>query len=424
MYALIDCNSFYASCEQAFRPDLKGKPVVVLSNNDGCIVAANREAKALTTLPMWEPVFQYADELVRMNVHIFSSNYSLYADMSHRVMNLLKKFSPHIEIYSIDEAFLNLEGLAIQDMTVFGKEIRNCILQSTGLPVGVGIAPTKTLAKVANRISKKFQDQLGNVYVIDNEEKRLKALKWLPVEDVWGIGRAYTTKLKLMNIHKAYEFTQLPDSIVRKMMNVVGVRIKYELDGKSCLSLDEVRPAKKAIGTAKSFGEKLSDYHLICEALAHYVSECAVKLRTQKSCANIMTIFIHTNPFSKDDAQYYQNISIQLPQASNSTMELVKHALIGLKTIFKEGYSYKKVGVLLSGLIPENTVQGNLFYQLDVSKHQAIMNTLDKLNLSMGKSTVKVAACGTRRSQWKIKQEQLSPRYTTCWDELLKIKLC
>lgn len=423
MYALIDCNSFYASCEQVFRPDLKGKPVVVLSNNDGCIVAANREAKALADLPMWEPVYKYLDLLQHHEVHIFSSNYTLYADMSQRVMNILTQFSPNIEIYSIDEAFIMLDGLSKIDYTAYGKEIRSTILKNTGLPVGVGIAPTKALAKVANRISKKYAQQLGNVYVIDSEAKREKALKWLKIEDVWGIGRAHAKRLHALQVHTAYAFTQLSDDAVRKQMSVVGLRLKHELEGKSCLSLEEIQAPKKAIGTAKSFGDKLTDYKLIEQALAYYVSECAVKLRKQGSCAQVMMVFLHTNQFSTHDKQYAKNIVVKLPQATHSTIELVKQAAKCLKAIFLDGYRYKKVGVLFSGLVPEDVVQGNLFYQINKPKHDAAMHAMDRLNQRMGKATVKLATCGTQRKKWKIKQEQLSPRYTTHWDELLKIKL-
>ncbi len=423
MYALVDCNSFYASCEQVFRPDLEGKPVVVLSNNDGCIVAANQEAKALTDLPMWQPVFKYQKDLKRLKVNVFSSNYVLYADMSNRVMRTLDAFSPHIEVYSIDEAFLKLEGFEHLDLTNYALKIKNTIKQHTGMPVGVGIAPTKALAKLANHISKKFRDRLQNVYVIDTEEKRIKALKWLRIGDVWGIGRAHKKRLQQKGVYTAYQFTQLSDSLVRKEMSVVGLRLKHELEGKSCLKLEEIRPKKKAIGTAKSFGKKLSSYELISEGLSYYVSECAVKLRKQKSCTQQMMIFLHTNQFSHFDRQYYKNLVVALPQATNSTIELVKYANKALKVIFKEGLRYKKVGVLLTGLAPENEIQGNLFYTIDTEKHHKIMKSLDTINHKMGKATVQVASNGTNRRKWKIKQEQLSPKYTTSWNDLLSVKV-
>jgi len=422
MYALVDCNSFYASCEQIFRPDLEGKPVVVLSNNDGCIVAANMEAKALTALPMWQAVFKFEKELKELKVNIFSSNYVLYADMSNRVMQTLNQFSPEIEVYSIDEAFLKLDNFDYVNLTEYALKIKNTVKKNTGMPVGVGIAPTKALAKLANHISKKFRDQLENVYVIDTEEKRIKALKWLKIGDVWGIGRAHKKRLQQKGVYTAFQFTQLADSLVRKEMGIVGLRLKKELEGKSCLQLEEVRPKKKAIGTAKSFGKKLSDYNLISEALAYYVSECAVKLRKQKSCTQQMMVFLHTNQFSNFDKQYYRNIVVALPQATNSTIELVKYAEKALKKIFRDGYRYKKVGILLTGLMPENEIQGNLFYNIDTSKHKAVMKTLDSLNQKMGKATVQIASSGNNRRKWKIRQEQLSPKYTTSWKELLVVR--
>ena len=272
MYALVDCNSFYASCEQIFRPDLIGKPVVVLSNNDGCIVAANREAKNLTELPLWQPVFKYKELLKKLEVNVFSSNYPLYGDISKRVMNILREFSPNLEIYSIDEAFLLLEGFERYDLTGYALKMKNTIFKNIGMPVGVGIAKSKALAKVASHISKKFRDQLNNVYVIDTEEKRIKALKWLPIGDVWGIGRAHKKRMQQNGIISAYDFTLLSDSYVRKDMGVVGLRLKHELEGKSCLCLEEIRPKKKVIGSAKSFGAKISDYSLISEVLSSIVT--------------------------------------------------------------------------------------------------------------------------------------------------------
>jgi len=252
MYALVDCNSFYASCEQIFRPDLAAKPVVVLSNNDGCIVAANREAKAMTELPMWQPIFKYEKLLKELQINVFSSNYPLYADISNRVMKTLESFSPEIEIYSIDEAFLKLDGYDYYDLTNYAIKIKKTVYQHVGMPVGVGIAATKTLAKVANHISKKFRHRLENVYVIDTEEKRIKALKWLDIGSVWGIGRALKKRLKMQGVHTAYAFTELSDSLVRKEMGVVGLRLKHELEGKSCIALEEVRPKKRQKVLVKS----------------------------------------------------------------------------------------------------------------------------------------------------------------------------
>jgi len=419
MFALVDCNSFYASCEQVFRPDLKGKPVVVLSNNDGCIVAANREAKALADLPMWRPAFEVKDVLKKHNVHVFSSNYALYGDMSRRVMDTLKSFSPNIEIYSIDEAFLNVDFLNI-DLTEYGNTIRQTVHKNTGIPVGVGIAPTKALAKVANKIAKKFTEKLHNVYVIDSEEKRIKALKWLSIEDVWGIGRSHAQRLRSIGVLNAYQFTELQDSWVRKHMSVVGLRLKHELEGKSCLSLEEIVQKKKAIGTAKSFGKLLRDYTTIEEAMCYYISECAEKLRRQQTSANYIMVFIHTNQFRENDTQYYKNTVIKLPIATNDTSVIIKYGIMGLKSIFKEGYNYKKVGILLTGLVPNDEIQGNLFIKPN-EKNSKILKVMDRLNSRYGKATLRSASCGYNRKEWKIKQEQLSPNYTTKYSDILKI---
>ena len=419
MYALVDCNSFYASCEQVFRPDLNGKPVVVLSNNDGCIVAANKEAKALADLPMWRPVFEVKDMLEKHNVHVFSSNYALYGDMSRRVMNTLKTFSPNIEIYSIDEAFLDVDILDI-DLEKYGETIRQTVHRNTGIPVGVGIASTKALAKVAKKIAKKFTDKLHNVYVIDTEEKRVKALKWLKIGDVWGIGRAHAQRLLDVGVKTAYEFTQLQDSWVRKHMSVVGLRLKHELEGKSCLSLEEIVQKKKAIGTAKSFGHLTRDYTLIKEAMCYYISECAEKLRRQNTSANHLLVFIHTNQFRENDAQYYKNTLVKLPLATNDTSVLIKYGIIGLKNIFKEGFNYKKVGILLTGLVPNDEIQGNLFIEPNANNTK-ILKIVNKLNHKYGKASIRSASCGYNRKEWKIKQEQLSPNYTTRFSEILRI---
>lgn len=419
MYGLVDCNSFYASCEQVFRPDLNGKPVVVLSNNDGCIVAANKEAKALADLPMWRPAFEVEDVLKKHNVHVFSSNYALYGDMSRRVMDTLCTFTPNIEIYSIDEAFLNLDFYNM-DLLSYAHKIRETVRKNTGIPVGVGIAPTKALAKVANKIAKKFTDTLGNVFVIDTDEKRIKALKWLKIQDVWGIGRAHAERLISIGVKTAYDFTQLQDSWVRKHMSVVGLRLKHELQGVNALSLEEIQPKKKAIGTAKSFGHLLTDYTLIEEAMCYYISECAEKLRRQQSCANHIMVFIHTNQFRTSDSQYYKNTVIKLPVATSDTSILINYGIIGLKSIFKTGYNYKKVGILLTGLVPSDEIQGNLFVQPN-EKNATILSVVDKMNRRYGKATIRNASCGYSRSEWKIKQQQLSPCYTTKFSDILQI---
>jgi DNA polymerase V len=421
MVALIDCNSFYASCEQVFRPDLWGKPVVVLSNNDGCVIAANREAKALTEIPMFEPVFKIREQLKAHKVSVFSSNYAFYGEMSQRVMNILHQFSPHVEVYSIDESFINVKGIISTDLTTYAAQIRDRVYRYTGLPVGVGIAKTKVLAKVANRIAKKFPKQLDTVYVIDTEEKRIKALKWLKVEDVWGIGRKHAKRLNSIGILTAYDFTQLPAGWVRKHMTVVGLRIWDELNGRPRLWIQELPKPKKGIGTAKSFGRPLEDLGLIEEACAYYISEVAEVLRAQKSCANFINVFLHTNRFSLKDPQYANSITITLPVATNDTLRLIAAAKTALYQIYKPGFRYKKVGVCLLGIIPKEYVQGNLFYP-EKKNVQVLMETFDRLNYKYGKAKVYSALCGNRKKEWQLIQEERGPRYTTRWDELAEIQ--
>ncbi len=420
MVALIDCNSFYASCEQVFRPDLWGKPVVVLSNNDGCVIAANREAKALTDIPMFEPVFKIREQLKAHQVNVFSSNYAFYGEMSQRVMNILHQFSPQVEVYSIDESFIDVTGIISADATAYAAQIRDRVYRYTGLPVGVGVAKTKVLAKAANRIAKKFHRQLNTVYVIDTEEKRIKALKWLKVEDVWGIGRQHAKRLKSIGVHTAYEFTKLSAGWVRRHMTVVGLRIWDELNGRPRLGIQEIPKPKKGIGTAKSFGRPLEDLGLIEEACAYYISEVAEVLRAQKSCATFINVFLHTNRFSVKDAQYSNSITITLPVATNDTLRLIALAKKALYQIYKPGYRYKKVGVCLLGIIPQEFVQGNLFHP-EKRNVQVLMETFDRLNYKYGKAKVYSALCGNRKKEWQLIQEERGPRYTTRWDELAVI---
>ncbi|WP_028375736.1 Y-family DNA polymerase [Leeuwenhoekiella sp. MAR_2009_132] len=421
MIALVDCNSFYASCEQVFRPDLWGKPVVVLSNNDGCIIAANKEAKALTQIPMFEPVFKIKKLLVDHHVEFFSSNYTLYGEMSQRVMNTLKQFSPNVEIYSIDESFIDLANMKFVDLNTHGHLIKNTILRNTGLPVGVGVAPTKVLAKLANRMSKKIPGY-NHVCVLDTEERCIQALKDAVIKDVWGIGKKHCQRLNNRGVFTAYQFAyEVSLDWVRKHMTVVGERIWRELRGESCLSLEMLPKAKKAIGTAKSFGSKLTDLGLIEEACAFYISEVSEVLRKQNSCAQFIQVFLQTNYHSDRDAQYSNSVTVTLSTATNDTFILTREATKALKTIYKPGYRYKKVGVNLSGLIPQEFVQMNLFEAANPEGRSALMRTVDKLNEKYGKSTVNSGLVGNRQKQWELIKKDRSPRYTTQWSELLTI---
>jgi DNA polymerase V len=418
MLALVDVNSFYASCEQVFRPDLWGKPVVVLSNNDGCVIAANREAKALG-IPMWKPAFESLPLLEKHGVTVFSSNYPLYGDMSRRVMETLATLTPSLEVYSIDEAFVTVPENE-PDLAAFAQRVRARVHQWTGLPVGVGVAPTKALAKVASKLAKRERERTRNVFVIGNEATRAASLRGFPLEDVWGIGKRIATRLRAHGVACAAGFAELPDEWVRRELSVVGLRLQRELRGIPQLDLEVDPPAKQMIGTAKSFGHNLEDPVLIREALAYYVAEVAAKLRRQKSLAGQMTVFIETNPFRTNDPQYMNQTSFALPTPTDETGELTRHALRGLDRLYRPGYRYKKVGVWLAGLVRRGAVQQNLFEPDPGPKHEQLMRVLDEVNRRYGKATLRTAACGFRREQWKLRQERLSPRYTTRMEEILE----
>jgi len=419
MYALIDCNNFYASCERVFRPELNGKAVVVLSNNDGCVIARSNEAKVIG-IPMGAPAFKHQELFTAHQVNVFSANFALYGDMSMRVMNIAAGYCPEIEIYSIDEAFLDFKGFDYFDMHTYGKEMVRKIYKSTGIPVSIGFAETKALAKVANRIAKKYPQQTESVYCIDNEEKRVKALKWLKVEDIWGIGRQHSKRLYRLNIRTAYEFTQLNDEYIRKNLSIVELRLKHDLEGKSTLQLD-ARKAKKNIATTRSFDKNYKSFEELKERVVSFSVSCAEKLRKQKSCCRSLLVFLHTNAFRKEQAQYSKNILVKLPFPTNSNMEIARFAVEGLKVIFKEGYLYKKAGVIVMDFCPENEIQQNLFENAN-PRYKELMKTVDKLNKSIGQHKIKLATQDKDR-MWKMKQERLSPRYTTKLNEIISIKV-
>lgn len=419
MFALIDCNNFYASCERVFNPILNGKPVVVLSNNDGCVIARSNEAKALG-IPMGAPAFEFKKTFVQHNINVFSSNYALYGDMSSRVMNLLREFTPDIEIYSIDEAFLHFKGFDHFDLNNIGFQIKKRVTQGTGIPISIGFAPTKALAKVANKIAKKFDDHTQGVYSIDNEHKRIKALKWLNIEDVWGIGRQHAKRLKNRKINTAWQFTQLNDDWIKKQMSIVGLRLKKELEGTPTIGLEETK-TKKMIATTRSFDKMYTNYDIIRERVATFAISCAEKLRCQNSHCNMVMVFIHTNGFRKDLPQYGRNIVVNTLCPTNSSIEITKYAIQGLKHIFQPGYHYKKAGVIVMGLTPTNQKQLSLFKETN-TKHQPLMQIIDRLNKAYGNNKIKFASQSLDR-QWKMKQERLSPRYTTNINDIVKVYL-
>lgn len=417
MYALIDCNNFYASCERAFNPKLLNKPIVVLSNNDGCVIARSNEAKPY--VPMGAAAFKYRNVFKRNNITVFSSNYALYGDMSHRVMSILGSFTPNIEVYSIDEAFLSFDGFDSWDLKDYGIKIKNTVKQQTQIPISIGIAPTKVLSKVANKIAKKFSDRTDGVYILDSEDKILKALKWTKVEDIWGIGRKLSKRLKDINVINAYQFTQLTDSYLRNNFSVVELRLKYELKGRSVLKLEEVRD-KKNIATTRSFANDITDFLELRERVSTFASSCAYKLRKQKSNCNAILVFINTNKNRKDLPQFRKSIVIKLAYPSNSDITISKYATKALENIYREGYRYKKAGVIVIGIENENIIQQNLFFN-ENPKHHDLMNVIDKLNNNIGYKKIKLASQNID-STWIMKQEHLSNRYTTNWNELLKVR--
>ncbi|MEY5047316.1 MAG: UmuC protein [Bacteroidota bacterium] len=417
MFALIDCNNFYASCERVFRPDLNGKPVVILSNNDGCVIARSNEAKAIG-VPMGAPAYQFENMFKLHHVHVFSANFALYGDMSMRVMNILSTYCPDVEVYSIDEAFLHFTGFEKFDLQTYCEEMSRKVHKSTGIPVSIGLAPTKALSKLANRIAKKYPKETKGVYIIDSEEKRLKALKWLKVEDIWGIGRQYAKLLNTYNINTALDFVKLPDDFVKSKLSVVELRLKHELEGKQTLSLEE-KKAKKNISTTRSFEKTYSTFEELRERIVTFSVSCAEKLRRQNSCCNSIMVFIRTNNFRKEQPQNNKNIVVKLPFSTNSSIEIAQYATKGLSQIFEEGYGYKKAGVIIMDFCKETEIQQNIFENSN-PKHKALMKAMDVLNSSLGQQKIKLATQDKDRI-WKMKQEKLSPRYTTKLSEIITV---
>jgi DNA polymerase V len=418
MYALIDCNNFYASCERVFRPDLNGKPIVVLSNNDGCVIARSNEAKA-AGVPMGAPAFEYKALFEKHQINVFSANFALYGDMSNRVMSVIADFCPDQEIYSIDECFLNLDGYTLFDLKELGVKMRQRVFKWTGVPISVGIAPTKALAKLANRIAKKYPDQTQGAHIINSEDLRIKALNWCPVEDVWGIGRQHAKKLNYHGVKTAYQFTQLSDNWVRKNMSVVGLRLKMDLMGKPTLQMEDIK-SKQSIATTRTFDGNYTDINLIRERVSTFAVTCAEKLRRQKSLCNALMVFIYTNPHRLDLPQYSNSLVIKLPFPTSSSIEISQFATMALDKIFIKGYAYKKAGVILMDFTPEANVQLNLFHNSN-PRHAVLMQAMDKINNAIGQKKLRLASQDLGRT-WKMHQEKLSPRYTTNLHEIITVQ--
>ena len=419
MFALVDCNNFYASCERVFQPQWKGKPVVILSNNDGCVIARSNEAKALG-IPMGAPAFKYKAQFKRQKIKVFSSNYPLYGDMSSRVMSILERYTPNIELYSIDEAFLQFKGFDLFDLQKEGMKMQKQIKKWTGIPVSVGIAPSKALAKIANKIAKKFAVKTGGVYSIDTEEKRIKALKWTSISDVWGIGRQHLQQLEAIGVANAWQFSLLSDDWVRKQMSVLGLRLKKDLQGLPSIQLEEVKAPKKGIATTRSFEGNLISFSDLEERVSTFASNCAEKMRKQQSSCQALLVFIRSDPHKKDVISYRNSCVLTLPYATNSSIILSRYAILGLRKIFKENIAYKKAGVMIMGLLPTEKRQLNLF-ENNNTKHVALMKSLDKIHKRFGPYQIKLANQDLNRT-WKMKQQYLSNRFTTELKDVITVK--
>ena len=419
MFGLCDCDSFFASCERIFRPDLYGKPVVVLSNNDGCIVALTKEAKSIG-LQRGQSYFQIKDIAKKHDVTVFSSNYTLYGDISSRIISLLYEHMGNVDVYSIDEAFFEIEG-DYDNMRKRLVSMRSAIWKGIGVPVSIGIAPTYTLAKIASHFAKKVSGYKG-VCFINTDEKREKALALTPIEDVWGIGRRYNRKLQEYGITNALQFTQFSESWVDNLMGIQGVRTWKELRGIACKTIEETSE-KKSICTSRSFSNMVSDIQQLSESIAEFTSKSALKLRRQKSACNSITVFIMTNRFRDDLPQYFNSHTVSMPVATNSTSELIHYAFKALNIIYREGYQYKKSGVILSDICPETAIQQQLFDTVDRQKQQRLTKTLDEINQKYGESAVHLAVQNkTENKDWKLRREHKSPDYTTNINEIITVK--
>jgi len=423
LFALVDVNNFYVSCERVFQPKLEEVPMVVLSNNDGCAVARSAEVKALG-VKMGTPWFQMAELAKKHGIQAYSSNYTLYGDMSSRVVQVLKAFTPNLEVYSIDESFLQIETVLkqYQDTIELGQKIKQQVKDTTGLPVCVGIGASKTLAKFANHLAKKHKQFSG---VCDVEAMpKAELYQWMseiPAGEVWGVGKQIAKKLKAQHIHSVFDLLQVSPQAMRQQFGVVMERLCYELRGTSCLQLEEVAPAKQQIIASRSFGKLVTSQTELAESVATHTARAAEKLRSQNSTTGALTVFIQTNPFKQNEPQHHQSITIPLADGTDNTLTLTNAALAGLKQIYQSNFRYKKAGVILNLISDKPTVQQSLFEDMESKGKSAhLMKAMDDINHRFGNTAIKSAAAGTNRSKqaWQMRSGNKSPNYTTQWDEL------
>ena len=421
MFALCDCNSFYCSCEAVFQPRLWGKPVVVLSNNDGCVIARSPEAKA-AGIPMGAPAFKWRDTFKEHHVEVFSSNYALYGDMSRRVMQILRQHAAALEVYSIDEAFLTLDGMVIGQMEAHARRVRATVLQWTGIPIGVGVAKTKVLAKLANRHAKKH----GGVYVLDHESEGGRALveDW-PVGDLWGVAGRLAKRLAALSIYTAGQLARAKQSLIRQRFGVVLERMVLELNGVSCLGLEEVTPDRKNICCSRSFGRPVESLDELAEAVATHAARAGEKLRRQGLAASAVCVFLMTNRHRPELPQYHPQAGRELVVPTSFTPELVGECQRVLRAIYRPGYRYVKAGVLCLELVPDGEQQASLFRPVNPEreeKERRLMAAVDRLNLWGGRGTVRTAAAGVSQ-EWRMRRDRLSPSYTTRIEDVPKVNL-
>ncbi|MFL4365144.1 translesion error-prone DNA polymerase V subunit UmuC [Enterobacter asburiae] len=416
MFALVDVNSFYASCERVFRPDLEGKPIVVVSNNDGCIISLSREAKQFG-IKMGEPYFKFKEKLYPSRVYVFSSNYALYADLSSRVMQTLTDLAPAIEIYSIDEAFVNVSGVShCLSLETFGHQMRTQVFKNTGLTVGVGIAPTKTLAKLANYAAKRWAST-GGVVDLSGRERQRKLLAKVPVEEVWGVGRRITKKLNAMGITTALELAEASSWVIRKHFNVVMERTARELRGEPCLDLEEFTPTKQQIICSRSFGHRITQYEEMHQAICAYAERAAEKLRGEHQYCRFISVFVRTSPHADNEIYYGNQASVTLMTPTNDSRDIIRAATEALGRIWLDGYRYMKAGVMLADFFSSGVAQLNLFDDNRLRANSAaLMEMMDSVNHS-GKGKIWFAGQGIEKS-WAMKREMLSPAYTTRYADL------